>query len=214
MSLHETATTTKARKRKGANNLDKVLGFVGMTHSFRGVERDISLPREKRLENDMEHSYQLAAVSWYMAEIEGFDLDKNKVIKYALIHDLVEVYAGDTPLYSADEDFIRSKKDREKRAASIIKRQFPEFPELHKLIREYEEKNDPESRFVYAVDKLLPILSIYLDKGHAWKNKSISIEMIIDKNSSRVSLVPEIKKYFDAMIDMIRERPEYFVQGI
>jgi putative hydrolase of HD superfamily len=211
MNSLKVTTSANVRRYKVSSNLKKVLGFVKMTHSFRGIERDILLSKERRLENNTEHSYQLAVVSWYISEIEDFNLDIDRVIKYALIHDLVEVYAGDTPLYSSDEDFVQSKKDREKVAASRIKRRFPEFPELHKLIREYEERSNLESKFVYTVDKLLPILSIYLDKGHAWKSNNISIEMIINKNISRISLVPEIKKYFDAMVVIMREKPEYFI---
>lgn len=195
-------------------NLEKILDFVELTRLFRGVERDIFLMQEKRLENDTEHSYQLAIVSWYIAEIQGLNLNISKVIKYALVHDLVEVYAGDTPLYTATETYVQSKTDREKQALRKIEQKFPEFKELHTAIHAYEERDDPESRFVYTVDKLLPILSIYLEKGNAWKDKGISIEMIINKNASRISIVPEIKSYFDVMIRLMRGSPEYFTRTI
>ncbi len=209
MHLLETVKDTRSAQKK-RDNLRKVLDFVGLTLSFRRVERDIPLSKEKRRENTTEHSYQLAVVSWYMAGIEGLALDMNKVIKYALVHDLVEVYAGDTPLYSLDEAYVKSKSAREKEAAVRIEQQFPEFSELHHLIHEYEERSDEESRFVYAVDKLLPVVSIYLNGGHAWKSHGISVDMIVDKTASRISSVPEVKGYFDEMITAIRERPEYF----
>lgn len=193
-------------------NLKKILGFVELTQNFRGIERDILLSKEKRLENNTEHSYQLAVVCWYIIGIEEFDLDIDKVIRYALIHDLVEVYAGDTPLYSSTNDYLLSKERREKEAATLIGDQFPEFADLHASIQEYKEKLNAESKFVYAVDKLLPILAIYLDKGHAWKSHGISIDMIIDKNASKISIAPEVKNYFDAMISVIREKPEYFIK--
>lgn len=191
-------------------NLEKILDFVKLTQLFRGIERDIFLAKEKRLENDTEHSFQLAMVSWYIAETGELNLNLNQIIKYALIHDFVEVYAGDTPLYTSSDRFARSKKNRERKASLRIEQEFPEFAELHKSIRAYERMTDQESKFVYTVDKLLPILSIYLDEGCAWKNKGISIEMIIDKNAERISIVPEIKQYFDAMIGLLRGSPEYF----
>lgn len=193
-------------------NLKKALDFIKLTNDFRKIERDILLSVEQRLENDIEHSYQLTLVSWYIATIENLNLNIDKIIKYALIHDMVEAYAGDTPLYSSDKEYIQSKKDRERKSASRLKQKFPEFPELHELIQKYEEKIDMESKFVYAVDKLLPNLSIYLDEGSTWKDHGITLEMIIDKNSSRISLSPAVKKYFDMLIILIREKPEYFIK--
>lgn len=192
------------------DNFQKILNFTKTINDFRKIERAILLP-EKRFENDSEHSFQLTIVSWYMAEIEDLNLDKNKIIKYALIHDLVELHAGDTPLYSLDEGLIKSKKERERKAVLIIKEQFPEFPELHGLIQQYKERNDEESKFVFAVDKLLPVMSIYLDNGHDWKNSGVNINMIISKNTQTISVAPEVKKYFDAIIILLKEKPEYFI---
>jgi putative hydrolase of HD superfamily len=195
---------------KDRHKLGRVLDFVKLTQSFRQVERDIPLPLEGRLENDVEHSYQLAIVSWYLAALENVGLDLNKVIKYALVHDIVEVYAGDVPLFAVSAHSHRYKERKEKAAARRLKSEFPDFNELHHLIRQYEKREDAESKFVYAADKLLPLVSIYLEKGHAWRSRGISVDMIVNKNESKVSVAPAVKKYFDAMIMLVRKRPEYF----
>ena len=191
--------------------INKILNFVKLTNDFSEIERDIFLSTKQRLENDVEHSYQLTLVSWYIAKIKRLNLDADKVIKYSLIHDLVEVYAGDTPLYSSSSKYINSKEKREKMAGTCLKRNFPEFPELHCYIKKYKEKKDAESKFVYAVDKLLPVLSIYLDEGYAWKTHKITPEMIINKNNLKISSVPSIKRYFDELITLIQKKPEYFI---
>lgn len=191
-------------------NLKKLVDFVALTGAFREVERDIPLSREQRLENDAEHSYQLAIVAWYIATIEKANLDTNKILKYALVHDLVEVYAGDTPLYSSDNRYLKSKEKRERSAAVLLRKRFSDFKELNNLIRAYRRKGDRESRFIYATDKLLPILSIYLDNGYGWRSHRITPDMIIDKNGKRVSASRRVKKYFDILMDVIQEKPELF----
>lgn len=193
-------------------NIKKTLDFIQLTNTFRKIERDIPLSKEKRCENDMEHSYQLAVVSWYIANIENLDLDVSKIIKYSIVHDLVEIYAGDTPLYSSTASYLRSKASREFEARIKLQKNFPEFSELHTLIECYEKKQCPESRFVYAVDKLLPILSIYLDKGYAWKSHNLNLNTIVKMNDKRIATFPQLTKYLNYIVKILKEKPEYFIK--
>lgn len=189
-------------------NLQKLLSFVKLTQDFRGVERQITFRSSQVKENDTEHSFQLAIVAWYLVNSHGFELDTNKIVKYALVHDLVEVYAGDTPMNSKDEEYVKSKVAREKEAEERIAQEFSEFSELTDCIHAYEKKEDKESKFVYALDKLLPILSIYLDQGHAWKTENITLDMIIDTKTDKVSFSPEVKKYFDEIVEVLRQEKD------
>lgn len=191
-------------------NLVKILDFVKLTNIFKKIERDIPLFDGSKPENDLEHSYQLAMLSWYILSIEPNNLNIEKVFKYALIHDLSEVYAGDTPLYMSSNKYLKNKKYREQKAILRIIKEFPNFTDLHIMIKKYEEKSDDESKFIFAVDKLLPVMSIYLDEGHAWKTHKIQLESIIAKNEEKVSISPIAKKYFDFMINIIREKLEFF----
>ena len=189
-------------------NLQKLLSFVKLTQEFRGVERQIVFKQSKVKENDTEHSFQLAIVAWYLANSHKFDLDTNLIVKYALVHDLVEVYAGDTPMNSTDEAYVASKQKREKEAEEKIGREFFEFKEMVDCIHAYEKKEDKESKFVYALDKLLPVLSIYLDEGHSWKVDKISLDMIIDSKTDKIALSPEIKKYFDEILEILHKEKD------
>ncbi len=186
-------------------HLTKLLNFVKLINDFKNIERDIPQSIDFKRENDVEHSYQLAMVSWYLTMVNDNRLDINKILKYALVHDLLEVYAGDTPLYTADEDYLHNKKDREVKAVLKLNETFVDFKDLHVWINKYEKKNDDESKFVYAVDKLLPILSIYLNNGHAWKTHKIDLESLMRKNKDQVAVSSVVEKYFNLIIEAIQK---------
>ncbi len=185
--------------------LAKLLEFVRMQNAFRLVERVTYANGTDRMENDTEHSYNLAMLAWYVADSEKLDLDRNLVVKYALIHDLVEVYAGDTPVYSDDVAHVASKKDRERDARERLAKEFPSFTGLHELMEQYEQREDRESRFVCALDKLQPVLQTYLDGGRIWKEKGVTIKMIYERKKDKIALSPEIQPYFDEMIVFLKE---------
>lgn len=188
--------------------LNKLLNFVKLTNDFKKIERDIPQSSSFNKENDVEHSYQLAMVSWYVASTENYDLNIAKIIKYALIHDLPEIYAGDTPLYTSNDENLKNKKEREVSSILKIKDEFTDFSDLYLYIEKYEKLEDEESKLVYALDKILPLMSIFLDKGHAWKTHRIDIASLIEKNKDRVSVSKIAEKYFYLMIEKIQE---YFV---
>lgn len=185
-------------------NLKDLLQFFKLINDFKKIEGDIPQSSSFNKENDSERSYQLAMVSWYLATTESKKLDTEKILKYSLVHDLPEIYAGDTPLYTSDDESLNSKKDRKINAIEKIKKEFLNFPDLHKWIEKYEEQEDNESKFVYAVDKLLPLLSIFLDGGHAWKTHKLNLDALIKKNKERVSASSIAKKYFDLIILVIQ----------
>lgn len=169
------------------------------------IERVIRVVKSDRWENDVEHSYMLAMLGWYFIEKDGLKLDASKVIKYALVHDLVEAYAGDVYLYETDVAKKEGKYKKEKEAAERIQKEFPEFGELHELVHAYEKRNDSESKFVYALDKVQPVIQIYLDKGRTWNEKSVSLQMLIDAKIDKVKLSPPVERVFNEFVDFLRK---------
>ncbi len=186
-------------------NLNKLLNFVKLTNDFKKIERDIPQSSSFTRENDAEHSYQLAMISWYLASIENKNLNLEKILKYALVHDLPEVYAGDTPLYTSNDDHLKNKNEREINSILKIQNEITNFPDLHLYIEKYKKLEDEESQLVYALDKILPLMSIFLDKGHAWKTHRIDINSLIKKNRERVSVSAIAERYFNLMIEKIQE---------
>lgn len=189
-------------------DLQKILGFTKLLHKLRRVERTVRSNGEERWENDTEHSYHLAMLAWYIIDNYQLNLNKELAIKYALAHDLVEAYAGDTYIFSDDNKHKESKQQREEEAAKILTTEFPEFPEIHNLIREYEKKENKESRFITALDKLEPMLSIFLDNGKTWKEKGITLEMIIENKKEKMALSPEIEACFYEFVEILRKEKD------
>lgn len=191
--------------------LDRLLSFARILTELQAVERVIRIKGGGRWENDVEHSYSLAMLAWYILDTERLPLDRDKVFRYALAHDLVEVYAGDTYLYSEDKAFLDSKPERERLAAERLQEEFPEIPEMHAAISGYVTKEDAESRFVYALDKIEPILKIYLAGGETWQEKGVTLAMLYESKRDKVALSPEIQPYFDELMQLLRkEEKELF----
>lgn len=185
--------------------LDRLLSFARIIGELQAVERVIRVRNADRWENDVEHSYSLAMLAWYIVDTEKLPLDRDLVFRYALAHDLVEVYAGDTYLYSEDKELLASKPARERLAAKRLAAEFPEVPEMHTAIAGYVTKADAESRFVYALDKIEPILKIYLDGGATWREKGVTLEMLYESKKTKVALSPDIKPYFDELMVLLRK---------
>jgi putative hydrolase of HD superfamily len=157
-------------------------------------------------ENDTEHSYNLAITGWFLTQWFP-KLDKNKVITYGLVHDLVEVHAGDTYIYASQEE-IDSKIEREAAALKKLEKDWADFKDLTQTIQEYERREDAESRFVYALDKIMPIMLIYIHDGYSWKKEGVTAKMLHDAKIHKIKLSPEIQPYFDELYTLLLSRPD------
>ncbi|MFZ5392423.1 MAG: HD domain-containing protein [Patescibacteria group bacterium] len=190
--------------------LKKLLKFVEFTHKFQQVRRVLLVNGEERQENDAEHSYQLALVAWYLVDSKKMKLDLEKVIRYAIVHDLVEVYAGDTYFFTTDQDLKNSKKTRETEAAKKIAEEFSEISGINQIIFDYEEKIDEESKFVYALDKILPVMNIFLDGGRSWRKEKVDLEMLRTKDE-KVKSSPVIEGiWWDLVSELEKNKNNLF----
>ncbi|MDQ3018304.1 MAG: HD domain-containing protein [bacterium] len=188
--------------------LEGILKFIKLTHDFQKIERINLIKGEERYENDVEHSYQLALIGWYIVSSQKLDLNIDRVIQYSLLHDLVEVYAGDTYAFDADVSVHESKVERERLALVQLKEEFSEFPEMTNTIEQYEQRLDEESKFVYALDKIIPPLNMYLDGGRTWQRHSITLDQIIENKTPKVAVHPEIQKYFEQIVALLKSEQD------
>jgi putative hydrolase of HD superfamily len=186
-------------------NLDALLDFVRITNEYALVERTSRIPKRNSWENDLEHAGQLALVAWFLAQRHTPHLSQEKILKYALAHDLVEVYAGDVYIYDTDTAKHAQKEAKEREALEKIQARFPHFPELHEYIRGYMEKTDEEAVFVGKVDKLVSLLNIYLAQGRTWKEKNITLEMIVTNKTEKIGEHFPTREYFDALRAILEE---------
>jgi putative hydrolase of HD superfamily len=200
-------------------DLPQLIDFVRFTQDFRHIQRALYAVGDDRPENDAEHSYQLALVGWYVNEINGLGLDSARIISLALVHDLVEVFAGDTAVYGS-ANHKRTQRDREKKAVAQIQKAWPSFKVLHTFIEEYEECQTSESQLVYALDKLLPIVNNYLDGGRSWKEDGVSLRELKSVKAGKVDISPIVEKYYNQLLIVLEKnrhlfgRPENLIQGL
>lgn len=187
--------------------IDSLLNFIKFTHFFQQTKRSIYATGEDRLENDTEHSYQLALVGWYIISSKKLDLNIDLVIRYAIAHDLVEVYAGDTPNFGEGVEMKGDKALREQEALRKIASEFSEFSDLVSYIEQYEKKEDKESRFVYSLDKFLSSTNIYLDRGRSWFKNNVTLQEMIDNKRPRI-VDENIVKLWDNMVDLARKEED------
>src|SRR5574341_97953 len=191
-------------------DLCDIFKLIDLSNAFRSVRRTIPAVGQRRLENDAEHSYQLAALAWYLIEAHDLPLDNNRVIKYCLVHDLVEVYAGDIDPHSSDENAKAAKARKEAQALRKLNRRFDEWRSMTALMRSYERRRDPESRFVYALDKIQPILNIYRDSGDYYRRYKVTLAKWLEYNQKKVQQSPEVMRYFEKLVSLLRRRKGFF----
>lgn len=194
-------------KADHTHDITGLLNFSTFTHKFQKVKRTMFVTGEKRRENDAEHSFQLALTAWYLVTVKKLELNITKIIKYALAHDLVETYAGDVFHYASSDKEKRAKKNRENQALQQIKDEFAEFSDLHSFIEAYERKDDAEARFVYALDKLLPVINNYLDNGRSWKDNGVTFEMLLTKKD-KVSMSKELRPLWEELIELVEKEKQ------
>jgi len=198
------------------SELGRLLGFVKLTNQFRATKRTIRAVGEDRNENDSEHSYQLAMLAWYLITSERLTLDLDRVIRYCLTHDLPEAYVGDVDRHIADPETKRLKEAREAEAVKCLVSDYPEFPEIVGLIREYEdgkEKDVPdeehpfvrECHLVYALDKIQPALNILQGGGEDdyYKRNSITRQKWEKHNKEKIAKSPVVQRYFESLIPIL-----------
>ena len=185
--------------------IKRLFDFLQLTLKFRDIYRTIKIPGKNPRENDAEHSYQLAMFAWYIATADKLSLDTNRIIKYALVHDFVEVYAGDIDAHTTDENERTMKPIREEEARLRLVSEFPEFTEFHEAINEYEKKENDEARFVYALDKIISEMNIYLEGNSINIEKGLTVNAIRKVKDPKVALSPHIEKYWQEFIPLFEE---------
>lgn len=191
-----------------STNIDKLLEFIKFTYEIREVNRKI-VWLNGRNENDAEHQFQMALTAIYIIDSNNLQLDRYKCAAMGLVHDIIEAYVGDISVFAKKED-LASKIEQEKQAFQKLRDNWPEIPSMHELIAEYEERQTPEARFVYALDKLLPEINNYLNNGQAWKEQGINVEQVKEIKQGKVDIDPTIKVYHDQIIKLIETQPNLF----
>lgn len=182
---------------------------------FYQVERDAMPPiTPRRFENDAEHSWSVALLACSLAPEVDKNLDVGKVAQFALVHDLIEVFAGDTSPWHTEEIRI-SKEAREHEAVQQMATHFSAFPWITETIKAYESKSCNEATYVWAVDKIIILLLRYLDQGKYYIENSITKQLFDERlvtHRKKAHAHPVIGNYYEQLLELFAEHPEYFYQ--
>lgn len=156
-----------------AERLQQQVEFLVEIDKLKTVMRRTDLISADRRENDAEHSWHLAVAAMVLAEYANDPIDLSKVIKMVLIHDLVEIDAGDT--YCYDVEGAKDKEEREQRAADRLFAILPQDQgkEFRKLWAEFEEGATAEAKFAAALDRFQPVLHNLRTDGRSWSQHGI-----------------------------------------
>lgn len=172
------------KKSINSIRLGQQIKFIVELDKLKNIIRETKLMFNERLENDAEHSWHLAIMVMVLQEYantaEGVELDIKKVLEYVLIHDVVEIDAGDVFSYA---DFDPAEKHRkEALAADRLYAILP--PDQAKYFRclwdEYEAQTTIEAQFARALDRLQPFLHNYYTEGFTWKKYGITVDRVRD----------------------------------
>ncbi len=154
-----------------------------------------------RRENDAEHSFSLAIAAAVLAEYSNEPVDVAKVMKMVLVHDAVEIYAGDT--YCYDDEGAKTKEAREKAAAEKIFGTLPEeqAAEYRALWDEFERNDTPEARFSNAMDRIQPLLLNYSREGYSWKEHGVNSSQVRKRFDKVKDGSAELGRMVDDLLD-------------
>ncbi len=180
---------------------DQQLQFILEIDKLKHVYRRSFLIDLSRTENSAEHSWHVAILAMLLAEYSDNRLESSRVIKMMLLHDIVEIDAGDTFLY--DEQATQQKAELEEKAAQRLFGLLPQdqATEFRDLWREFEERKTPEARFARGLDRLMPLLHNYYTKGATWREHGVRREQVLAQNSIIGDASAELWRFAQKLIN-------------
>ena len=183
------------------DRLKKQIGFMLELDKMKNLYRQTYVLHEDRKENDAEHSWHLAILAFILAEHSNKPVNVAKVMKMVLIHDIVEIDAGDT--YCYDSEGYKTKADREEKAAQRIFGLLPDDQkdEMYRLWREFEDSETDDARFAAVLDRVQPLLLNYTKGGISWKEHGIFKEQVLGRNEAYFDVSDNITELITNIID-------------
>ena len=180
--------------------LKKQMDFLLEVDKLKFIYRQTYLSNGERKENDAEHSWHLALMAVLLQEYSNEPVDVVKVMTMVLIHDLVEIDAGDT--YAYDTAGNQTKREREVKAAQRILGILPKDQEeaFRALWEEFEAYETPEAKFAHVCDNMQPFMLNHATGGRAWQEHGVKKSQVLNRNRYLEDGSKTMKQYFDEII--------------
>lgn len=181
-------------------DLKKQLDFIMELDKIKKITRQTYIGDASRKENDAEHSWHLAVMCFVLAEYSNEPIDVLKTMKMVLMHDVIEIDAGDT--YAYDVEANKTKRARELKAAERIYSILPEkqADEYRKLWDEFEAMETPEAKFANVLDKIQPLLLNDATDGVAWEEHGVRASQVLKRNARVHEGSEQLWEYAKALI--------------
>ncbi len=175
--------------------LEKQIAFILEADQEKNITRQTHLTRHGRNENDAEHAWHMAVMAWLLKEYSNSEIDIARTMMMCLIHDIVEIDAGDT--YAYDEEGLKTQKAREEAAKERIFALLPDDQrdELTALFDEFEAFETPESCFAHAMDNFQPFLLNDSNGGGDWREHQVSISKVLGRQTKSAKGSRELTDY-------------------
>lgn len=189
-----------------AERLTRQLQFVIEIDKMKSIIRRTLLMNGSRRENDAEHSWHIAILAMVLKEYANKPVNIDKVVKMCLVHDLVEVYAGDT--YAYDDKGNATKLDRETAAADKLFSILPDGQgdEIRALWEEFDAHETDEAKFALGMDRLQPILHNFITEGVTWKEGHVTSDKVLKRNEGLKDIAPELWDLIEWLVNTAVER--------
>lgn len=164
--------------------LEKQMDFCKEIDKEKFIKRQTYLSNATDKENDAEHAWHMSIMTLILSEYANENIDVLKTISMILIHDIVEIDAGDT--YAYDEEAKKTQKERELAAADRIFGMLPkdQAVKFRELWDEFEACETPEAKFARTMDNIQPAMLNFLSEGKSWKEKGVYLEQILNRNKN------------------------------
>lgn len=186
----------------GMERLDQQLKFTAEIDKMTSILRRTMLIDKSRRENDAEHSWHIAVMALLFEEYVSEPVDIGHVVKMCVVHDLIEIYAGDTFAYDVEGN--KSKAEREEKAADRLFALLPEEQGayIRALWEEFDGMETADSKYAACLDRIQPFFHNTLTEGHTWVESGTTDRAAVEKRMSIVKeFMPKVYPWVEKNID-------------
>ena len=183
-------------------DLQKDLSFIVELEKMKEVFRRTMIIGSDRRENDAEHSWHISVMAMLLSSYNKDKIDTNHAIKMLLIHDIIEIYAGDTFAYDKLANLDKNKRELDAMEQIKLQLSSENAETVESLWKEFEAKESPESKFANAMDRLQPVLSnIYSRNGGTWLKYGVKFSQVLKR-------IEPIRSFNSEIYDFLMENIE------
>ena len=184
-------------------SLNQQLDFILELDRLKAIQRKARIKSDNnRYENSAEHSWHIALTAQVLAGYAEEPIDLQRVTTMLLIHDVVEIDAGDT--FAFDDQGLSEQEEKEQQAADRLFGLLPEelSQKYRALWQEFEDAETTDGRFAKAIDRILPLLQNMKNNGGSWAEHDVSRAQVIDRNQYLEGLAPKLWEFVVEQIDL------------